>query len=225
MTNFFLKWLEKRGRLSALVDFYGDVQMYRYCVLWTEGHTPRGWRSRFPNMFIHVYPGEPGGRGPDDDSPHAHPYNSLGVIVKGGYTEVIDEKERRTTRAFGMTYVNHKSFHRLDSVMPGTVSLFFHGWRKREQWLIDRKKCRALCNECKSTGKQACVKQSGVEPFRLDLDSNAVDRGVTTWVPVDAGFDAMIAKRKKLVRRLGVVPKTNLEKVALLRAAAAARSK
>jgi hypothetical protein len=194
--------------------------MYRYCVLRAERHTSRGWLDRLPNLFIHVYPGEPGGRGPDDASPHAHPYNSLGVIIKGGYTEVINEKVRRTTQAFGATYVSHKSFHRLESVLPGTVSLFFHGWRKRKEWLIDRKKCATLCNECVAADKKACVKQAGVEPFRQDLDSDSVNRGVTTWVPVDAGFDDMIAKRKKLMRRLGVMPRTNLEKMALLRAAA-----
>lgn len=213
MLEKFLKLLEKAGRKYAFVDFYGDIQMYRYHLFYSEPHISSKWYHYLPNIFIHVYPGEPGGTGPDGESPHAHPYNSLGVIVRGGYTEVIDETETRTTNALGATYVGYKSFHRLKNVIPGTVSIFLHGFRKRKEWLIQRLQCSNLCKECQEKGVTSCIKSQGVEPFRSDVDIGKLDHGVITWIKVDQDFNNMVAKRKKTLNRLKVViPITNEEK-------------
>jgi hypothetical protein len=216
MINKLLKYLENKGRKYAFVDFYGDVQMYRYHLFYQEPHIPSRWFHYLPNVFIHVYPGEP-----DGESPHSHPYNTLGIIVRGGYTEVIDEKETRTTNAFGATFVSYKSFHRIESVQYGTMSIFIHGFRKRKEWLIQRLQCVSLCKECNDRGVTSCVKPKGVESFRSDIDLGKLNSGIITWIKVDDSFNDTVEKRKQTLKRMKVeTPETTAEKKSVLKKSA-----
>lgn len=217
MMRLVMKLLEKMGRKYALVDFYGDVQMYRYYVVFPESHQAKGWMSWLPNVFIHEFVGEPGGRGPDGESPHAHPYNTLGVILRGGYTEVIDESVERVNTRFSTTYVRHTSYHRIKAVIPNTLTVFFHGFRKRKDWLIDYKQCDTLCRHCSSLGITSCVKSKGVAPFRPDFENDDLDSNAAlTMMKVDGRFYEEIEKRRKKIRRLKRLPQNNAEKIDML---------
>jgi hypothetical protein len=207
--------LEKLGRKFALVDFYGDVQQYRYFVFYREDHFDSRWIAKLPNLLIHEYPGEPGGWGPDGPTPHSHPWNSLGVLVRGWYKEVINEVETRVTKAFGASYVPHTSHHRLASVEPGTISLFFHGFRQKE-WELHGYECPVICDECKELNGGVCMTEAGAKPFNAQMDSKVGVKGWRTMklIKVDSGFKALLADRKEALKRMGVqTPATSKEKL------------
>jgi len=206
MSNWFLNVLQKFGRKYALVDFYGDVQLYRYFVLFREDHFDDSWTSNLPNILIHQYPGEPGGWGPDGPSPHSHPWSSLGLLVKGGYTEVIDEKINRTTNAFGWSYVPYTSNHRLVTVIPGSISIFMH-WFRRKDWNAHGYECKKVCDACEKFNDGVCMTEIGVRPFNPQMDSKVGVKGWRTmkFIPVDKNFDTTISERKAALVRMGVV--------------------
>jgi hypothetical protein len=198
--HWLLDFLIRRRRVWAMVDFYGDIQMYRAFPFHRELHNPTGWTRNLPNLFVHFYPGEPGGAGPDSAVPHSHPWSSLGFIVRGAYEEIVHEHEVRENKAPALTFVSYKTVHRLLSVKPGTISLFFHGFRRKKHW-IQYHPDKAV-------------------PFSHDRDTGVFTKKmVTTLIRVDEDFDRKIAQRKALIARLfgDSVPVTNAEKIRRLK--------
>ena len=214
----FILWiLEKLGRRYALLDFYGDVHLHRYFVLYKEEFFDNRWLAKLPNLFVHVYPGEPGGWGPDGPTPHSHPWDTLGVVVRGEYTEIINETETRITKALGISYTPHTSHHRIPYVAAGTTSLFFHGFRKKE-WGLHGYKHKIICNECKEFNNGVCMSEVGNMPFNPQLDSKLGVKGWRTMklVKVDKDFDNIIIDRKASLKRMGIkTPATSMEKLRL----------
>lgn len=221
--NRFLNWLRRRGRAYALVDFYGDVQMYRYFPLWVEMHRATRWWHWLPNLMIHVFPGEPGGTGPDGEGSHSHPWPSAGVILRGGYDEQVNQGATRKHRAPALALLRSTDWHRITATVPGTLSFFFHGFRRREKWSVLGVACKIKCDECKKHAIDKCLKPVGASDMRDDYDDNDVHhRGMFTWVQMTPQFEAEIAKKKRaLVRKFKIIPITNSDKAVSFREASA----
>jgi hypothetical protein len=207
----FLDWLAVRlGRKFAFVDFYGDVGFYRYYIFYVERHDARNWIAKFiPNLYIHHFPGEPSGQGPDGDMPHFHPWNTLSVMLTGGYTEQINHTMTRVSKAPALVYLSHKQSHRLVKATPGTWTLFFHGPRKQE-WLVDEKVHAVICEPCKKHNNGVCANQNRTRPVDPAIEitcSSQEARGwrKAKWIMVDAEFDALILERKEQLKK-GRIP-------------------
>jgi hypothetical protein len=227
LIEWILKFLVRRGRAWALVDFYGDVQMYRMFPFFYESHNPTGWRRRLPNMMVHLFPGEPGGSTPDLSS-HSHPWSSLGIILRGQYTERINRTKVRINKAPAATFVSYRSHHQITSVKPGTVTLFFHWIRRNQHWTAHSKKCLTLCKACTTVGLEDCPFSDGAEPFKMTLDSGEFSKdAAATWMRMDAGFEERIKARKAAIGRVlgDNLPRTNEEKMIIKLRAEAARVK
>lgn len=210
MFSLFLKLLEKCGRKYAIVDFYGKVIQWRYYIFYTESHVDNRWIARLPNLFLHIYPGEKSGSGisPDGANAHSHPYNTWGWIMRGSYTEVINEETVRETGRFGVAHMSHKNTHRIVKVTPGTISLFFHGFRV-SKWLIYIAACEKVCGQCQATNGGVCHKTSDIKPIDNAIEDTRRDLGGKGWrtikfIKVDADFESKITKRKKAVARMGL---------------------
>lgn len=204
------KLLSRLFRKHALVDFYGDVSFYRYHLFFYEPDYATRWWHWLPNIFVHFYPGEPGGAGPNGENPHSHPWTSLGFVVRGQYTERIDEIKTRINTAPALTYVKHSSFHRIVTVKPGTISIFMHGFRQKRDWLSKVIACPVLCPACVDAGFTACPSIAGVQKGEEAIDSGKIGIQMT-WVPCDANFDERIERRRKALRRMNLRTPTSFK--------------
>lgn len=55
---------------------------------------------------------------------HTHPFHYVSVILSGGYTELVGNRLKK--HSVGSVIVRqNKTAHRIQSVLPGTVTLFF----------------------------------------------------------------------------------------------------
>ena len=81
LTNFLVKWCEKRGRVLEITGTSGkdDVYLIRYYLV----------RSKYMNLFIHQFLRS------DIDHLHDHPWYFMTYLVQGSYSERKwnDEKE------------------------------------------------------------------------------------------------------------------------------------
>lgn len=204
-----LKYLENKGRKYAFVDMYGDIRFYRYYVFYVEKNTDDSWKARwFPNLFVHYFPGEPGDEGPDGDQPHFHPWNTLSIILKGGYTATLNSLKDRTSKALGISYMSYKDSHNITKMTAGTWTLFFHGIRK-QNWLVDVRTCENVCQSCMTLNEGSCMKTQRVRPMAEDTElamsaKEAKGWRKAKWINVDENFDTLIAERKKTLRSLKV---------------------
>tara|TARA_R110000737_G_scaffold300777_2_gene307679 strand:- start:192 stop:911 length:720 start_codon:yes stop_codon:yes gene_type:complete len=208
--DLFLKLLEKCGRKWAIVDFFGKVIQWRYYIFYTESHVDNRWIARLPNLFLHIYPGEKSGAGisPDGANAHSHPYNTWGWIIKGGYSESINEQLVRHTGRFGVAYMSHHDTHRIVTVQPGTVSLFFHGFRV-SKWLMHSEPCKSVCSQCQATNNGVCHKTREIKPLDNAIEDTQRDLGGKSWrtikfVRVDADFESKVANRKEAVAKMNL---------------------
>ena len=139
----FLSWLEKRGRKRILVDVLGNIIASRHYVFFVEEDDDPS--VRWPNVFIHHNLRLESPDGPDA---HQHPWATWSFILRGGYWEEVDGVKRyNPTHSIARMKVGQ--FHRITQVDPGTVTLFFHGFR-RVRWLFKETPCETVCDHCKA---------------------------------------------------------------------------
>lgn len=204
-----LEFLRSIGRKYAFVDFYGDVIFYRYYVFYDE--EKYGDKGGFwPNILIHEFPGDPEGEGPDAEHIHAHPYSTLSYIIKGGYTEQVDDGfalTHRETKAGQFTNVPYTSYHRIKTVEPGTVTLFMH-WFRRSTWRLRIQKCSEVCSVCWERNSGQCYRHTNLTTLNNHLDSTSPSEGDewrgVKWLQCGPDFEQQLAKRKKTLRRMGI---------------------
>lgn len=214
MLNRLLRFLEKRGRKYAFTDFYGDVMFYRYYLFYDE--EPYGAQGGFwPNAMIHVFPGDEEGEGPDAEHIHKHPYHSWSYILKGGYTEAVDEGrgvfERETISGHWVS-VPFNVFHRIKQVIPDSVTIFMHGFR-RGVWTLRIEPCKEVCDVCASNNDNNCYRSKQTTTLYDHLDSTSTRedewRGVR-WMKCGPSFSQEIEKRKRTLRRMGINTPSNM---------------
>ncbi len=188
MLDALLRWLERIGRKSVMVDFFGRVMMERYHLLWYEDDAGKGiW----PNIWIHRFPVE---ESPDSRvATHRHPWNTFSIVLRGGYTQII--KTGNVLREHihrKLTFLSHKKEHRISELIPHTVTIFCHGWRK-QPWTFHH-------------GERV------VERGDWYREAN------TEWLRVGPHTERKLAIRRRALKKLGVAtPSSNAEFVALLR--------
>lgn len=224
MISRFFDWLAIRlGRKFAFVDFYGDVGFYRYYIFYVERHDANDWVARFiPNLYVHHFPGEPSGQGPDGEMPHFHPWSTLSVMLKGGYTELIDHKVTRVSKAPALVPLSYKQSHRLVKATPGTWTLFFHGPR-RQNWLVDERIHSTICEPCKRHNNGVCANKNQVRPVDPDIEISCSSREArgwrkAKWIKVDAGFDQLLLERKDQLRKGRIeTPSNAFQKIEVLK--------
>jgi hypothetical protein len=201
--NWVFKLLEKMGRKYAYVDFYGDVLFYRYYPFFFEDNEDERFIGKMPNLFIHHYPGNPEGDGPDGENPHAHPWSSIGFIVKGGYEEIVNSSEYRVTKRFKYSKLSYNDYHQLVKVTPGTISFFFHGFRS-STWKLHLKKCETKCSICQEKNI-SCMKSEDkvVELKDYMQETNKDGWRSTVFIKCDENFETKLKIRKQALEKLG----------------------
>lgn len=208
---------EKLGRKYALVDFYGDILGYRYYVLFVEHVGALTWMDRWmPNLFVHHYIGVPSQDWFEDRESHSHPWPTFSVILRGGYREEVNNSKAPVWRkALGFAATSVKSVHRIDRVIPNTISLFFHGIRS-SQWALAIGPCDNPCKSCVELNAGKCMKTEDQRlpfpPSREILATSKARKGwrAITWIKVDADFTPMIAERRASIARRGIAVPTSL---------------
>lgn len=225
----FLKFLEKIGKKYAFVDFYGDVLFYRYYVFFYEDHIDDRWIAKLPNIYIHVYNSDKNGSGPNLEGSHSHPWSTLAFLIKGSYTEIVDEKYQRHTKKFGLAPLSYKQKHKLIKVEQGTTSIFMH-WFRKNFWKVHINKCNVICQTCEKTNNGVCNKTNTSNHLddHLSITHNSISDGKSwralTLLKVDDRFDEIISRRKRSLKRMGIkTPETLKEKAQVIKIAQIAK--
>jgi hypothetical protein len=171
----FDRWLasiEARGWKKLLVSFEGEVADHRYYAVYLEDDEDRRLIARFPNLYVHreMNIQTPG-------SAHRHAWSSRSLILRGGYTELVDGVQR-VHRAGDLVELSFRPHHEIIACEPGTITLFLHDYRVG-RWWFRVAPCATLCDRC-STVYGRCVNEIKVTPYEL----NAAEGGrwrTTTW--------------------------------------------
>lgn len=211
-----LKLLEYLGRKSVMVDFYGRVLMERYHLGWYEQEEKgRIW----PNLWLHHFPGP---NSPDSkDDAHKHPYSTIGFVLRGGYVEIVNRALSRAIDRWHPAILSYKDNHRIASVVPGTWTLFFHGFR-RQPWTFEFQKCEVVCDACKESRAGFCYKEE--HPVMEWAELFAMSRNDVRWIQVNKDTAMKLARRRQAVSRKGlVVPTSKAEVGELFKAKIAAK--
>ena len=225
MLNYFLKFLEKRGRKYAFVDYFGDVLFYRYYVFYHEHHIDSRWYAQLPNMYVHIYPSDANGTGPNPEGSHTHPWSTLGFILKGGYKEIVNESYERVTKQFGFAFTSYKERHKIAEVVPGTTTLFFH-WFRKHKWEAHLQTCKVICDTCNTLNGGVCNKENRtleldnhVQASNISVEDDRAWRTVT-FLKVDDKYEATINRRKRALAKLLIkAPATINEKTHFMKLA------
>lgn len=214
-----LFWLlEKLGRHEVLVDSLGKIYWHRYYLFYHDRMENPRWIDYLPNAYIHVFEV----RDPDGEDEHSHPWDSLGIVLKGGYTESINHKQIRTTAAFGVAYTRYTDSHRLLRVVPGTTTLFLHGWRKG-MWKFFIKPHTKICDYCATERNGVCYKKEETVGFtdyltRGEGGPNDYRRNRTgTWTVFNAEFKEKWKRRVKAAKKLNLISPTRDERKDFIR--------
>lgn len=143
ITNYLMKWAEKRGRVFKITGTAGpdDVYLIRYYII----------KSRWFNFFVHQFLRS------DRDDLHDHPWDFCTYLVSGAYTENKYnpktgqvEATRRENILHGMCNANRLVFRKATDQHQVVVdrdlkeyqkdlaatTLFFSGPTKREWGFI-----------------------------------------------------------------------------------------
>ncbi len=195
-----LKLLEKLGRKSILVDFYGRVLMERYHILWYEDElVPKNW----PNIWLHHFPGPDS---PDGEDQHRHPWSTFSILLKGSYKEMVNrEYVRKHRQSLFLSYLDR---HRIVSVEPHTWTIFAH-WFRRAPWTFNIIKCQQVCAACGETNSGVCFKKN--EELSYEKQFARGDSAVK-WMRVDETTESKLYRRRQAILKKGIeIPKSKAE--------------
>lgn len=217
IVQIFDSIMQRLRRKYAFVDSYGDIRFFRYYVFYVEKNVDNSFAAKYlPNIFVHFFPGEPSGEGPDGDQPHYHPWTTISFIFKGGYASVVNGIKRLKLTAPAITFQSYKDSHQIDRMTPGTWTLFCHGIR-RQDWLVNAEKCAKICDSCERLNEGHCMKSGRIRPMTPETElafSAAEAKGwrKAKWICVDEDFDKLIADRKEKLKRIKVETPDSSEK-------------
>lgn len=198
--------MQKLGKKYAFVDVYGEVAMYRYYVFFMENKTAKTWKDKYlPNLFVHNFIGEETTQWIDNENFHTHPWNSLSVVIKGGYVE--EEAHSGVAKSITAPAIvprSWKTSHRFIAMTPNTWTLWFHGIRKQTgKWAFDIKTHNVVCPACVKYNNGVCMNVSGLKEFTDPKPASAQNYKwrEPTWMKCDAELENVIAERKKILAR------------------------
>jgi len=205
------------GRKYAFVDGFGNITSYRYYVFFLEKHIAESWKEKYlPNLFVHHFVGEESQQWVDGEIAHTHPWNTLSIVLKGGYTEEEEYSGNyKTTVAPAIVIRSYKISHRFTQMVPNTWSLFFHGIRK-SKWAFDIREHKVICPACEkyndgvcmNAGKTGLIEFTEKKEIKETSEQSKNWRGAT-WIKCDNNFDKLINERRKTMSKLGLkIPDT-----------------
>lgn len=115
-------WLYKLGRKDVRVARRGEILFESYYPLFHG----RAGKWRFPNVVLHHFRNDF-----SDDYRHDHGRACLSFILTGGYLERRPSGER-WRKPGSVSWLGFDEWHDIPKVQPGTWTLFFTGWMRRE---------------------------------------------------------------------------------------------
>jgi len=201
--------MRKLGRKYAFVDTFGVVAFYRYYVFFLEKHVADSWVEKYlPNLFVHHFVGESSQQWVDAEIAHTHPWNTLSIVLKGGYVEEENyNKETKETIAPAIVLRSWKTSHRFVKMTPNTWTLFFHGIRKGK-WAFDLRVHEVICPTCKEYNGGVCANtgRTGLEEFTysVEIKNSSADSKKwreVTWMKCDNEFEQILNTRKKTLAK------------------------
>lgn len=212
--KWLLNFLERHGRKRVLVDFYGTVLWERWCLFYYENEEGGGWKTWLPNVFIHYYPDA---ETPDGEDSHRHPWNALSLVLRGSYTERLNETVTRERRAGSVAFLPASGSHRILRTEPGTWTLFFHGLR-RQEWAFTLRTCENVCQACHAKNGGVCFKTPRTVGFneqlgRADKVPESPSWRAIRWMRVDSDLQATLDRRQRAVQRMGIVQPATREQM------------
>lgn len=219
--NKFDAWATRTGRKFAYVDIFGQITGYRYYIFYVEDHFDTSWKAKYlPNLFVQNFTGLdfPNGVSQMDgvEDPHFHPWSTLSVIIKGGYSEEFNHgKSSADHKAPAIEFRAWNTSHRITKMTPNTWTLFFH-WIRRGNWAFDIRPHKIVCDVCKKENNGICANKKfvGRRDFVQEwtLPKRSIDHKgwrKMTWLKCDENFDNLILERQKVVKKLDVQPPNN----------------
>lgn len=223
----FDRLMRRLGRKYALVDAFGKVAFYRYYIFFVEKHIAESWKERYlPNLFVHHFVGEESQQWVDAEVAHTHPWNTLSIVLRGGYTEEEEYDTARllTTTAPGIIVRSWKTSHRFTRMTPNTWTMIFHGIRQGK-WAFDHRVHEVICPTCEQFNGGVCMNTSsaGLQEFGADIDlkqssSQSKKWRGPTWIKCDEGFEQLVSERIDAMARSGVpVPATFNERYLVIK--------
>jgi len=133
MMNWFLNWLDRKGRKSVILDRDGlKPYLIRYYLAYPD-HDQRQRKDIPFNIFLHQFMLS------DEPVMHDHPWSYFTIILKGGYYE--HTPSGTFWRGPGSFRFNRGGYHWIECPEPGkTWTLFFRG-RTKQSWgfLVDKR--------------------------------------------------------------------------------------
>lgn len=207
--QWFWKLLEKAGLCKAFVDPYGRVIVLRYHLFGIEpdemdvdeGRAKPRW---LPNIWLHRIPSLE--HGPDGGNYHTHPWATMSIVLSGGYEEFTLGKKTKWRLPGHVVFRGADSAHYLGKTKAGTVSLFFH-WFRKHGWTFRLADCKNVCDWCNENNAGSCRKD-GVEMAYNDYNTQLGEKWTAKWMVYNDECHAWIKKRKRAVERAGLVPPT-----------------
>jgi len=212
--NKFLRFLERHGRKTVLVDPAGNVMFNRYFVFYKEDPEDTRWIANLPNIFIHEFirPYKPDG-GVD----HEHPWPTVSFMVSGSYTENLNGVDI-VRKAGDVIKMDHNDVHTIVSVEPVTTTIFCHGF-KRHPWFFKPKKCENVCETCaKNFGK--CYLEN--KKFEYDEAATQFDKQehqwrAPKWFDWTPDLEKKLERRKRATEKMAIkMPQSQEERVKLM---------
>jgi hypothetical protein len=206
--------MRKLGRKYAFVDVYGNVLSYRYYVFFMENKTAKTWKDKYlPNLFVHHFVGAENKQWIDNEVSHTHPWNTVSIVVKGGYIE--EENYSGITKEINAPAIvprHWKTSHRFTQVTPNTWTLWFHGIRKKTgKWAFDLQPHDVVCPACVKYNNGVCVNAGEQKEF-ADIKPKSQKNykwREPTWMQCDSELEGVIAQRKEVLARAKIqIPAT-----------------
>jgi len=217
--------MRKLGRKYAFVDVYGEIFIYRYYVFFVENNTAKTWKDKYlPNLFVHNFVGAENKQWIDNEVAHTHPWNTISIVIKGGYVEEENYKETaKEITAPAIVLRSWKTSHRFRQMTPNTWTLWFHGIRKKAgKWALDMRVHDVICPTCIKYNNGVCANTAGLKEF---TDPKPVSTQDQKWrepafIKCDDALKNVIEERKKvLVRAKITMPSTFNERYEMYKTA------
>lgn len=118
MIERFKKWMEQRGRKYVQFDKHGNILVEKYVLY---GSRENGGKRK-PSVVLHHFL-----RKNDKEFRHTHSGNYVSFMLYGSYTEEVEDGTWKLRLPFDIIRAKWTDHHCIQSVVPGTWTLFCMG--------------------------------------------------------------------------------------------------
>jgi hypothetical protein len=203
MFNWFDAFMVKHKRKLLLADVYGNVIMHRYCLLRREetGQTIVNG-SKKPQLYLHRFTWEDS---PDGPSQHSHVGTTISLLLRKGYTERRDGKDRKR-RPGSISFIPHGQTHKIVWAQLDTWTLFLRWYTRSADVRVVPEVCDVVCDYCKDKHGQ-CFNADREYTYstyskQFNNSKEATFR-FPSWFHAGPETDRMLERRQRAMKRLG----------------------